>query len=255
MEKAGAMMRVIQPKPFTFESGRRAVLLLHAFTGHSADVRMLGRYLQKKGYTTHAPIYSGHGQAPENILNTSPNDWFQDVKEAYRDLKELGYEEIAVAGLSLGGVLGLKLAYHVPIKGIATMATPMFFDNKEKLLIAFRSFAKQYKQLERKNKRTIDQEMKVLMERAPEMIRRLQPLIEEVKKNLKDVKEPALIIQPKRDQLININSAPYIYKHITSPEKDLLWYEKSTHVVTTDVEKNRLHEDVYNFLESLPWAV
>ena len=41
-------MRIAQPKPFFFESGKRAVLLLHGFTGNSADVRMLGRFLEKK---------------------------------------------------------------------------------------------------------------------------------------------------------------------------------------------------------------
>ena len=35
-------MRIAQPKPFFFEAGKRAVLLLHGFTGTSADVRMLG---------------------------------------------------------------------------------------------------------------------------------------------------------------------------------------------------------------------
>ena len=53
------MMKLASPKPFTFEGGDRAVLLLHGFTGNSADVRMLGRFLEKKGYTCHAPIYKG----------------------------------------------------------------------------------------------------------------------------------------------------------------------------------------------------
>ena len=48
-------MKVKAPQPFTFGEGKRAVLLLHGFTGHSADVRMLGRFLEKKGYTCHAP--------------------------------------------------------------------------------------------------------------------------------------------------------------------------------------------------------
>src|SRR5699024_1393755 len=54
-------MKIKQPAPFTFEAGPRAVLLLHGFTGNSADVRMLGRYLESKGYSSHAPIYRGHG--------------------------------------------------------------------------------------------------------------------------------------------------------------------------------------------------
>lgn len=47
-EKEEKKMKLASPKPFTFEGGDRAVLLLHGFTGNSADVRMLGRYLEKK---------------------------------------------------------------------------------------------------------------------------------------------------------------------------------------------------------------
>lgn len=114
-------MKIKQPEPFTFESGKRAVLLLHGFTGHTADVRMLGRYLEKKGYTCHAPIYRGHGKPPEELIDATPEQWWEDVTAAYNHLKDLGYREIAVAGLSLGGVLGLKLAYSEQVKGVIPM--------------------------------------------------------------------------------------------------------------------------------------
>src|SRR6056297_724630 len=104
-------MKIANPKPFTFEAGDRAVLLLHGFTGHSADVRMIGRYLEKKGYTSHAPIYKGHGVPPEELVQTGPKDWWQDVQAGLKHLKDKGYEKIAVVGLSLGGVFSLKLGY------------------------------------------------------------------------------------------------------------------------------------------------
>ena len=97
-------MRVIAPKPFMFEGGERAVLLLHGFTGNSSDVRMLGRYLQDKGYTCHAPIYKGHGVAPEELVTSGPGDGWKDVVMGYDALKRRGHDELAVAGLSLGGV-------------------------------------------------------------------------------------------------------------------------------------------------------
>ena len=53
-------MQIKLPQPFFFEEGKRAVLLLHGFTGNSSDVRQLGRCLQKKGYTSYAPQYEGH---------------------------------------------------------------------------------------------------------------------------------------------------------------------------------------------------
>ena len=75
-------MQIKLPKPFFFEEGKRAVLLLHGFTGNSADVRQLGRYLQKKGYTSYAPQYEGHAAPPEEILKCRPrlrrnsSSWF-----------------------------------------------------------------------------------------------------------------------------------------------------------------------------------
>ena len=45
--KRKIVMKITPPKPFTFKKGKRAVLLLHGFTGNSADVRMLGRFLRK----------------------------------------------------------------------------------------------------------------------------------------------------------------------------------------------------------------
>ena len=76
-------MRIAQPKPFFFESGKRAVLLLHGFTGNSADVRMLGRFLEKKGYTSLAPHYKGHGVPPEELIHTGPEEWWEDVLAGY----------------------------------------------------------------------------------------------------------------------------------------------------------------------------
>lgn len=85
------------------------MLLLHGFTGNSADVRQLGRYLQKQGYTSYAPQYEGHAAPPEEILKSSPYVWFKDVLDGYDYLVEQGYDEIAVAGLSLRWGLRIEI--------------------------------------------------------------------------------------------------------------------------------------------------
>src|SRR5699024_7140757 len=129
----------------------------------SADVRMLGRFLQKHGYTSHAPIYRGHGVPPEQLIKTNSDQWWEDTLAAYRHLVDLGYKEIAVAGLSLGGALGLKLANCEKVKAIIPMCTPMFFDNESQLTYAFKLFARQYKQFENKNEEQIESELESLM--------------------------------------------------------------------------------------------
>ncbi|SET11111.1 carboxylesterase [Oceanobacillus limi] len=246
-------MKIKQPKPFTFEAGPRAVLLLHGFTGHSADVRMLGRFLEKKGYTSHAPIYRGHGQPPEELIKSNPDQWWEDVQQAFQHLKDLGYEEIAVAGLSLGGVLGLKLAYSENIKAIITMCSPMFFDNETQLTIGFKAFSKEYKQLEGKDETTINQELETLMDHSKPMFTELGNFITNVKRNVDTIYTPTMVVQARQDKMINTESATYIYENVEADEKEIKWYEESGHVITLDKEKDKLHEDMYAFLESLDW--
>lgn len=246
-------MKIKAPAPFTFEAGDRAVLLLHGFTGHSADVRMLGRFLQKKGYTSHAPIYRGHGVEPEKLIETTPEDWWEDVINAYEHLQDLGYEEIAVAGLSLGGVLGLKLATERKVKAVIPMCAPMFFDNKTQLTKGFHMFARQYKQLEKKDAATVEQEVATLMDSSKPLFENVRSAIEDVAKIIDCVYTDTFVVQATNDKIINPASANYIYDNVATDEKKIKWYDESGHVITMGKEKDQLHEDIYMFLENLNW--
>ncbi|WP_053218692.1 alpha/beta hydrolase [Virgibacillus senegalensis] len=247
-------MKIKLPEPFTFEGGERAVLLLHGFTGHTADVRMLGRYLQKQGYTCHAPIYRGHGAPPEELIKAHPDQWWEDVQAAMRHLEDLGHKEIAIAGLSLGGVLGLKLAHSRPVKAIIPMCAPMFFDNEKQLTKGFQAFAKEFKQLEKKDEQTIEHEVEELLEQSDRMFKDLGGLITEVKEKVDEIYAPTFVVQARNDEMINTESASYIYENVEADHKDIKWYENSSHVITLDKEKEQLHEDIYQFLESLEWT-
>ncbi|MFD1362519.1 alpha/beta hydrolase [Lentibacillus salinarum] len=246
-------MKIKLPEPFTFEAGPRAVLLLHGFTGHSADVRMLGRFLEKKGYTSHAPIYRGHGKEPEELVKASADDWWEDVRNAFHHLKELGYQEIAVAGLSLGGVLGLRLAYAEQVKGIIPMCAPMFFDNEEELTKGYKFKAREFKQLEGKDKDTIEQEVQELVGNSRAMFSDLANLIKEVNGHIDTIYVPTFVVQARQDEMINTDSATYIYDNVEAEQKDIKWYEDSGHVITMGKEKEQLFDDIYQFLESLDW--
>ena len=246
-------MKIKKPEPFTFQAGSRAVLLLHGFTGHSADVRMLGRFLEQKGYTTYAPIYRGHGVEPEKLIETNPKEWWEDVQNAYEYLQQLGYEEIAIAGLSMGGVLGLKLAIHKKVKAVIPMCTPMYFDNNTQLTKGFKFFAEQYKQFEKKDEQVIKEEIATLMNNSTALFEQIGSFIKEVSEEIDMLYAPTMIVQAQKDDMINPKSANYIYDQIATDEKSLKWYEDSGHVITMDKEKDQLHEDIYTFLESLKW--
>lgn len=248
------MMKVIPPSAFTFEAGSRAVLLLHGFSGTTADVRMLGRFLQKKGYTVHAPLYRGHGVPPEKLMHYSPDDWWEDVLEGYQHLKALGYEEIAVAGLSLGGVFSLKLGYTERITGIIPMCAPMTIKSKERLAEGVLDYAKRYKKREGKSEETIQREVEAFRAVPKDKIYAVQALIQTVRDHLDMIYTPTFVVQATNDEIVNPQSASLIYETVESEVKALKWYDHATHVITLSREKEKLHEDILAFLEQLPWS-
>ncbi|WNS75005.1 carboxylesterase [Bacillus sp. DTU_2020_1000418_1_SI_GHA_SEK_038] len=246
-------MKIVTPKPFTFGQGKRAVLLLHGFTGNTADVRMLGRYLEGKGYTCHAPLYKGHGVPPEELISTGPDDWWKNVMDGYEFLKNKGHQEIAVCGLSLGGVFSLKLGYTVPIKGIITMCAPMYIKSEEVMYEGILQYAREYKRLEGKNEEIIEQEMTEFRKTPMKTLKALQNQISDVRHLVDTVYSPTFVVQARHDHMINTDSANIIYNAVETDLKQLKWYEESGHVITFDKEKDMLHEDVYEFLEKLNW--
>ncbi len=248
-------MRIAQPKPFFFEKGKRAVLLLHGFTGTSADVRMLGRFLEKKGYTSLAPHYKGHGVPPEELIHTGPEEWWEDVLAGYNQLKQSGYDEIAVAGLSLGGVFSLKLGYSMPVKGIVTLCAPMSMRTTDLMYEGVLKYAREYKKYEGKSEEEIEKDMEALCEETMPSLTELRELVYEVRDHIDHIYAPLFVVQGSLDDIIEVDSANIIYENTESDKKQIEWYEQSGHVITLGPEKEKLHEDVFDFLESLNWNV
>lgn len=246
------MMKMRLPEPFFFEEGERAVLLLHGFTGNSSDVRQLGRFLQKKGYTSYAPHYEGHGVPPEELLASSPHVWWGQVLEAYDMLVDKGYTSIAVAGLSLGGVFALKLEQHRDVNSVATMCSPMYIKTTGNMYEGVLAYAREFKKREGKSEDEINIEMEAF--HPTDMLVDLQQTIQEVRETVDNVFAPLFVAQGRLDTMINPESANIIYEESESEVKEIHWYEKSGHVVTIDKEKEQLFEDYYEFLERLDWS-
>ncbi|WP_339060383.1 alpha/beta fold hydrolase [Tepidibacillus marianensis] len=132
-----------------FLEGKKStgILLIHGFTGSPAEMRLLGEYLHRDGYTVYAPILRGHGTTPEEMAQTTKEDWFQSVVEAYNLLKEKGYSSIVAMGLSMGGILALKLAISEKLTAVVPLAAPIYVYDKR---IAWAKWLKYFKAYNRK---------------------------------------------------------------------------------------------------------
>src|SRR5699024_9039826 len=157
----------------------------------------------------------------------------------------LGYNEIAVAGLSMGGDLALKLAIKYELNGVIPMCTPMYFANQKQLTQAFLYFARQFTKFEKKDEQTMTREVDILQQNSAELLKKIGTLVKQENGRRDRVDIPTFVVEASKEEIIKPESATFIYENIKNEKKDLKWYENSTHLITFGDEKDILHEDIY----------
>jgi carboxylesterase len=105
-----------------------AVLLVHGMTGAPGEMKVLAKRLHKRGLSVAAPLLAGHGLDEAHLLSTTWRDWLGTVREAYAALKA-DHDEVYVAGICVGGALGLALAAEDPsVAGAAVYSMTYRYD-------------------------------------------------------------------------------------------------------------------------------
>lgn len=241
------------PEPFIYHGEKTGILLLHGFTGSPSEMRPMGEYLHSKGYSVYAPLLAGHGTTPEELRDTTWRDWWQSVRDTYHKMKQEGIKELVVVGLSMGGALSLYLAAEEEVKGVVALCAPIWVrDRRAPYVDFFQFFFPPYLPREKKDRDPFIEANLASYDRTPlRSIGNLNRLIRQVKKRLPKVTVPTLIIQARNDQTVDPKSAPYILEKISSTEKQLSWYEKSSHIITLDKERRKVFAEVEAFIERL----
>ncbi|MED0932127.1 alpha/beta hydrolase [Bacillus mobilis] len=246
------MVKVVKPRPVFLKGGMRAVLLLHSFTSNTRDMKQLGRYLNEQGYTCFIPIYKGHGLPPEQLIHTNPNDWWKSVEEGYYFLKQGGFQQIAVIGISLGGLFALNVGQRLNVNGIITMSVP-YKKDVSSLQDRVLKFARAYKQFEGKEKNQIINEVANLEKLTLENLVSFKNHIDLTMKDLEKIKKPISIMYGELDEPLYKESAKYIQDHVFTSDISIKSYPNSKHLMTLGKDQEIIHTDVLSFLENLQW--
>ncbi|OJF92178.1 carboxylesterase [Alkalibacterium sp. 20] len=238
-----------------YESGKRAVILFHAFTSTPKDVLGLGRALERADYTVYAPVFSGHGTGDlDDLLDYKIDDWMKDGEEAVTFLKSKGYEEIAVFGLSLGGVVATHLLLsEESIIGGGTFSAPVVTKYDTNVPDSFLPWYKNVKREEGYG----PEELAGLMTKAEvqlkEMFADLTEHVAAMETEYASLSKKIFIAQGGKDELIKPDTARLFREALSQAEVSTQLYEEGQHVITTGSVGKELQTHVLTFLSSLDW--
>lgn len=247
----GVIVKIIEgAEEFLLEGiNNKGVLLIHGYTGTPAEMRLLGDHLNAKGYTVLGVRLPGHGTTPKELNETQWQDWYAEAEAGFKRLAAC-CEEIMVAGLSMGGLLAIKIAAELPVKKAAFLSAPMFVYDKRAPYASFLSF---FIPVLKKRKRNyfVAEKYNLAYDIMPtKPLGSLFKLVDLCKKKiLKKITVPSIVLQSTIEHTVQPHSAQYIYDNINSKDKKLVWFDKSGHILTLDVEREDVFREISKFFE------
>ncbi|HEX8217857.1 MAG TPA: alpha/beta fold hydrolase [Chloroflexia bacterium] len=229
-------------------------LLVHGFSGSPPEMRGLGAFLAERGARVEGVRLAGHGTRPEELKGLTWGDWLSSAEDGLARLQREG-RRVVIIGFSMGGLLGLRLcaAHPEQVAGIVTISSPVYFRDRRIHLIPVVRHVVRWHNVRRPGAHTDpDAHTRYVSYRRYPLIAvdRLLNLIRTTRKLLPQVRTPALIMHGVRDRVIHPRSATYIYKHLSSPQKDLEWWHNSGHGVVFDTEREQVWQRVWTFVQS-----
>ncbi|HMM19454.1 MAG TPA: alpha/beta fold hydrolase [Selenomonadales bacterium] len=233
-------------EPFFFPGGSRGALLIHGFTGSPSEMRLLGEDLHTRGYTVLGPRLCGHGTSEADLAQTGWLHWYSAVEDGYHLLKSL-CRDVYVAGLSMGGLLALKLAAEYPVARVASLSAPIFLADKRLPLLPIYRLFRGYVP-KRRRKMDVADIYNVAYGQTPlSSLNSLLELIKQVDGLLPAIAAPALVMQSRSEHTVLPASASHIYERLGSQEKELAWLDRSGHVITLDIEREQVYQAIGEF--------
>ena len=229
-----------------------AVLCLHGLTGTPYEVRPIAEALVARGLRARAPWMAGHEAGHEALARARHDDW---IELAARELAQLRatHARVFVVGISMGGLVSLRLAQTLTVDGLVVVGTPLALKAPIPLLarwlrpfVPFRT--KRGSDIQDPEARGRHPGLAAMPLAAVTELVALQGL---VAPSLGRIRAPILVTHGRLDRTAQPRDAARIHDAVASGDKALVYLERSGHVATVDYDGPDLARRAADFLGRL----
>ena len=224
-------------------------------------MRHLGEQLHGDGYTVNGVCLAGHATTVEDLARCRWQDWYQSVEDGLAVLSSRCRRTV-VAGLSLGSLLALHLAHQQPqtVSALVLMSSALVIANPwparaQQLLRAvlpmlpdrWCSVSKGASDIADEEARRTHPGYRALPVAS---ILELVALQRQVRTILAHVAQPALVIHSREDHTTPVENVSVLERELPNVWGTVM-LPAGYHVLTVDLEKQRVVAEVASFIESL----
>ncbi len=237
------------------ERDKAGILLIHGYMAAPREMEAFAQYLHKKSYTVYVPRLKGHGTAPEDLAAAKYIEWIETVEEGYVILKHT-CSKIFVGGFSTGAALALDLCTRTDnIQAVFAVAPPMKLKDLGSYFVpAINLFNTMVK------KAHLGQIAMEFVSNNPENpdinyirnpvagIRELEKLTKDLGEKLNKIRIPALIVQSRKDPVVNPEGTLKLFNNIISDNKEYFLFDYDRHGILLGKGALRIYKSIENFI-------
>jgi carboxylesterase len=239
-------------------SGRAPrVLALHGFSGTPQEVALVVDVARELGLGAEAPLLPGHGRRVSDLAPLRFADWLHAAEASYLRLAEQG--PVVVAGLSMGAVLAFELAIRHPETsvGVIAMANAVWLKSPwpalalklaDRLRLPDFRMAKSAPDLGDREQRAVHLTYTAQPVRAAISLLRAG---ERLEAELHRVRAPTLLLHGALDAVTPVSNAWRVAVRLGAIQKRVVVLPRSRHILTRDVERDVVRQELVGFLRGL----
>ncbi|MBJ20606.1 MAG: alpha/beta fold hydrolase [bacterium] len=226
-----------------------AALCLHGLTGTPYEVRPIAEALVTRGIRARGIRMAGHGGSFEALARSTRIDWVECARTELAGLRA-EHERVFLVGLSMGGLVSLRLAQLERVEGLVVVGVPLVLAAPIPQILPL---ARRLVSARRKRSSDIqDPEARARHPGMPAMpldsIQELIRLQSEVIPELPRIEVPILVAHGERDRTARPRDARRLYDEVGSTEKEIFLLARSGHVATVDYDGPALARATADFL-------
>jgi carboxylesterase len=235
---------------YTLGTGPPAALFVHGFTSSPQNMRLMGDYLAERGIRVEAPLLPGHGTTWQDLNACNDTMWVQAVEESFAKLAA-EFDEIFLVSLSFGSALALDFAARNPgkTKGIVSIAGMVESRDPRRFLSPV--IKRLVKSLPGVGNDIADPEQReIVYDRLPTSAADcVLRMIKKTRSGLGSVTDPVLVMHSHNDHTVLPFNAELIHDNVASKDKELVWLDRSYHVLTIDVDREEVFRRTFEFIK------
>ena len=226
-----------------------AALCLHGLTGTPYEVRPIAEALVARGIRARGPVSAGHEGGPELLAQTPHEIWVGAARKEFEALRR-DHERVFLVGVSMGGLLSLRLAQTLDVDGIVVLGTPLVLPPPIPQLLPL---MRKFKRFRNKGASGIEDPAARArhpgLDRMPlDSIAELIALEAKVIADLGSISAPILVAHGEKDRTARPRDAHRIHREVGSKEKELFMLARSGHVASVDYDGPALARAAADFL-------